>query len=271
MTFFVVASSPHQNRRSDSMSLPAKGLDTYCDRFENITLERDDGILTVTVHTKGASLVWSALAHEELGHCFADIAADRANKVVILTGAGPDFCIDVDVPSFRGETAEDWDITCADGRRLLENLLAIEVPVIGAVNGPARIHPELMVMSDIVIASERALFQDAPHFPFGMVPGDGSHVVWPHVLGEVRGRYFLLTGQEIDAPTALAYGVVNEVVAPQHLMSRARALAATIAARPQLTRRYTRLALTHRFKRLLQESLGFGLALETLAAFDQRA
>jgi enoyl-CoA hydratase/carnithine racemase len=239
-------------------------------RYENIRLEREDGVLLVTLHTKGNSLVWTGPAHEELGHCFADIAADRDNRVVIMTGAGADFCVDVDAASFIAGQAGEWDITCRDGRKLLENLLSIEVPVIGAVNGPARIHPELLIMSDIVLASQTALFQDAPHFPFGMVPGDGSHVVWPHVLGDIRGRYFLLTGQEIDAQTALAYGIVNEVLAPDGLMTRAHELAKMIAARPQLTRRYTRLALTHRFKRLLHEGLGYGLALETLAALDQR-
>jgi enoyl-CoA hydratase/carnithine racemase len=247
------------------MSPHTKTFDAYRDRYENIRLERDDGILTMTFHTRSESLVWTALAHEELGLCFADIAADRGNRVVIMTGAGADFCTRVEAGSFNVSTPVDWDVTCFDGRRLLENLLSIEVPVIAAANGPARIHPELIVMSDIVVASETALFQDSPHFPSGVVPGDGSHIVWPHLLGENRGRYFLLTGQEIDAQTGLAYGVVNEIVAPGHLMPRARELAVMIAAKPELTRRYTRLALTHRFKRLLHEGLGYGLSLETLA------
>jgi enoyl-CoA hydratase/carnithine racemase len=94
-------------------------------------------------------------------------------------------------------------------------------------------------------------------------------VVWPHVLGPNRGRYFLISGQELDAKTALAYGAVNEVLAPDRLMDRARELARYIAAMPNLTRRYTRLALTQRIKRLLQEGLGYGLAFEALAAIDQ--
>ena len=81
----------------------------------------------------------------------------------------------------------------------MTNLLEIEVPVIGAVNGPATIHAEIPVMSDIVLASQTATFQDAPHFPRGVVPGDGVHVVWPLLLGQNRGRYFLLTGQTLSA------------------------------------------------------------------------
>ena len=61
----------------------------------------------------------------------------------------------------------------------------------------------------IVIATEDASFQDAPHPAFGIVPGDGLHVVWPEVIGEIRGRYFLLTSQKLSAAQAKDYGAVN--------------------------------------------------------------
>jgi len=250
------------------MTQVAATFEQYRTRYQNIKLEREDGVLTMTFQTHGGSLVWSALAHEEMGYCFTDVGTDRENKVVIMTGAGNNFCADIDAGSFKLSTAGDWDLTFFDGRRLLMNLLDIEVPVISAVNGPARIHPEIPVLSDVVIASETAVFQDAPHFMSGIVPGDGAHIVWPHVLGPNRGRYFLVTGQELDARTALDYGAVNEVVPHGRLMSRAREIALMIAAKPALARRYTRVALTQRIKRLMQEGLGYGLAIEALAAID---
>jgi enoyl-CoA hydratase/carnithine racemase len=171
---------------------PAPRLEQYKDRYENIELYRtDEGVLVMRFHTDGGPLVWSALAHEELGYCFTDVGADRENKVVVMTGTGANWCADINAGSFKLSTAGEWDLTFYDGRRLLNNLLDIEVPVISAINGPARIHPEIPVMSDIVIASDTALFQDAPHFMSGIVPGDGAHVVWPHLLGPNRGRYFL--------------------------------------------------------------------------------
>jgi len=251
------------------MTSIAPSFDQYSRRYENIRLERENGVLTMTLHTRGGSLIWSARAHEELGYCFTDVGTDRENKVVILTGTGENFCADIDAGSFKLSTAADWDLTFYDGRRLLRNLLDIEVPVISAVNGPARIHPEIPVLSDIVLAADTALFQDAPHFMSGIVPGDGAHIVWPHVIGANRGRYFLLTGQELDAKTALAYGAVAEVLPRDRLMSRARELANLIASRPILARRYTRVALTQRIKRLLDEGLSLGLAIEALAAIDQ--
>jgi enoyl-CoA hydratase/carnithine racemase len=251
------------------MSQVAARFEQYRNRYKNIKLEREDGILVMTLHTGGRSLVWSATAHEELGYCFTDVGADRDNKVVIMTGAGENFCAEIDAGSFKLSTAGDWDLTFYDGRRLLINLLDIEVPVISAINGPARIHPEIPVLSDVVIASETALFQDAPHFMSGIVPGDGAHVVWPHVLGPNRGRYFLLMGQELDARTAMTYGVVNEVLAGEKLLARAMEIARYIAAKPPLTRRYSRAALTQRIKRLMHEGLGYGLAMEALAAVDK--
>ena len=89
-------------------------------------------------------------------------------------------------------------------------------------------------MSDVVLASETAYFQDGPHFPSGIVPGDGAHVIWPYVLGPNRGRYFLITGQELDAKTALEYGAVNEVLPAEKLLPRAWEIAEQIAAKPLL-------------------------------------
>lgn len=247
----------------------APSFEDYQHRYDNIKLQRNDGILEVTFHTGGDSLVWSAPSHEELGYCFLDIGADVENKVVILTGAGESWCAAIDAASFDLSTSGAWDTVFYEGRRLLNNLMDIPVPVISAINGPALFHPEIPVLSDVVIASERASFQDGPHFMSGIVPGDGAHIVWTHVLGPNRGRYFLLTGQLIDAKLALEYGAVNEVVAPDRLLARAHEVAAEIAAKPKLTRRYAREVLTQRIKRLLDEGLGFGLALEALAATDQ--
>jgi enoyl-CoA hydratase/carnithine racemase len=247
----------------------APTLEQYAERYESIRLERDDaGVLTVTVHTDGDSLVWSSTAHDELAYCFADIATDVDNEVVVLTGAGESYCTDIDFSSFSLGTAADWSQIIFEGQRLLTNLLAIEVPVIAAINGPAHIHPEIPVLSDITIASETATFHDGPHFPAGIVPGDGAHLVWTSVLGPRRGPYFLLTGQTLDAQQALDYGVVNEVVPAGQALARAHELAADIAAKPRLARRYTRALMTRETKRLVHEQLALGLTSEALAALS---
>ena len=243
----------------------APTFDEYAGKYESIDLERKDGIVQMTLHSGDKSLIWTARAHDELAYCFADLANDRENSVVILTGTGESFCSEIDFASFSLGSARDWDHIIYEGRRLLMNLLEIPVPVVAAVNGPVLFHPEIPVMSDIVIAGETASFQDGPHFPSGLVPGDGAHVVWPHVLGANRARYFLLTGQVLDARTALEYGAVNEVVPDDGLLDRAWEVARSIAEKPLLARRYARQALTLEFKRLMHEGLGYGLTMEALA------
>jgi 6-oxocamphor hydrolase len=253
---------------------------TYAKRYRHVALERHEGILQATFHSDGDELLWSAEAHEELSHAFYDIARDPRNRCVILIGKGSAFCARMDSgggpAGLRVSGAADrgdvglpslaWDHIYNDAKYLLMNLLNIEVPMIAAVNGPALIHAEIAVLCDIVLASPRATFQDAPHFINGVVPGDGVHVVWPLVLGPNRGRYFLLTGQTIDAPEALSLGVVNEVVGADRLLARAWELAKEIVKRPSLAVRYARVALTQQLKLMMLEHLGYGLALEGLSA-----
>ncbi len=241
-------------------------FEEYRDRFECVRLSREDGTLEVALHTNGSSLVWGAGPHRELPDAFAAIASDPDNRVVIVTGTGDSFCADRDETlSVLRSSPYGWDQIYREGRRMLEALLAIEAPIIGAVNGPALYHAELAVLSDIVLAAETAVFQDRPHFVSNVVPGDGVQVVWPLLLGANRGRYFLLTGEELSAEEALRLGVVSEVLPPDRLRGRARELAAQIAARPELVTRYTRIVMVEQLRRMMSDALGHGLSLEGAA------
>jgi len=69
------------------------------------------------------------------------------------------------------------------------------------------------------------VFQDKPHFAFGIVPGDGIHSLWPEVIGSIRGRTFVLTQQIIGAEEAKMLGVASEIVTRDRLLHRAREIA----------------------------------------------
>jgi enoyl-CoA hydratase/carnithine racemase len=151
------------------------------------------------------------------------------------------------------------------GRMLIENVLAVDVPMISAVNGPCNIHSEVPLLGDIVLASEDAYFQDLAHFPRGMVPGDGQHVIWPWLVGRNRARYMLLTGKKLSAQEARDWGAVAEVLPKARLLDRAWELARELAKRPPLTLRYTRMLFTQDLKRAFLDELAHGLARETYA------
>lgn len=243
-------------------------FDQYSTAYQHAHLERQDGVCLVQLHTNGGPLVWGDGPHTELGYLFEDIGRDPENRVILLTGTGGEFISQLDTSWVGAMHPQKWDKIYQHGRRLLTNLLDIEVPVIAAVNGPASVHAELAVLSDIVIAAESASFRDAPHFRWGTVAGDGVHVVWPMLLGPNRGRYFLLTGQRLSAAEALTLGVVAEVVPDADLLDRAWTLARDLAKKPDLALRYTRVCMTQAIKRLMFADLPSGLALEGLGAYQ---
>ncbi len=251
-------------------------FDSYHDNYDAIRLERSDGVLEMTLHTDGKSLVFDRTIHEELGFAFADVAADRENRVVILTGTGENFCAEFDPESFQSFnglgpniTANGWDQTHWRGMHNVRAQLDVPVPMIGVLNGPALAHSELALLCDVVLASETATVQDQPHFGNGVAPGDGVHIFFPLLMGANRGRYFLLTQQVLGAGQAKEAGLVNEVLPADRLRSRARELARQMAAKPTLALRYARQLLTQPLKQAFEAALPYGLAVEGLSAIAQ--
>jgi enoyl-CoA hydratase/carnithine racemase len=242
-------------------------LEDYKDKYKHAKLEREDGILQVTLHSNGKELVWGFGPHEECGYLWEDIARDRENKVVILTGSGDNF-IHKEELGGGTVTPEFWQNLQFNGKRLLMSHLDIEAPMIAAINGPATVHAELALLCDIVLAADHTVFGDAPHAPNGLVPGDGVQIVWPLLLGFNRGRYFLLTGQEISAQQAQELGVVNEVLPKADLLPRAWELARMLRGRPEVALGFTRTAMVHQLKRILHDNLGYGLSMEGLAGIS---
>jgi enoyl-CoA hydratase/carnithine racemase len=244
-------------------------FDRYKAVFPHAKLTRSpDGVLEVVLHTDSDTLVFDGHAHEEFVELFHQIGQDADNRVVILTGAGNAFIDRIDPAGFDFFSPRGYDKIYREGKKVLANLLDIPVPVIAALNGPTTVHSEYVLLCDIVIATPDTVFQDKPHFGFGIVPGDGIHSLWPHVIGSIRGRYFVLTQQALTVKEAKELGVVNEIVDREHLRARALEIAAEIAKLPPLTASYTRVALTQPLRRLVDESVGYGLALEGISAAD---
>jgi enoyl-CoA hydratase/carnithine racemase len=242
-------------------------FDDYRKKYRFYKLTRSsDGVLTIEFHTEGKPILWGLETVEELGHLWGDVGADADNKVVVVTGTGDDFIPRMAV-STGAMSGDLWEKIAANVRRMYRNHLSIEVPMIAAVNGPARLHSEQALLCDIVIASSNAEFQDSPHFMAGLVPGDGVQIIYNHLLGANRARYFMYMGETISAQRALELGMVSEVHPRDKLMDRAVEIARYVLKQPDLVRRYTRQVSIEPIRRLYSAYLEHGLGLEGLGAW----
>jgi enoyl-CoA hydratase/carnithine racemase len=242
----------------------------YFTAFENLMMRRSpSGVLTVRFHTDGGPATFTGRLHTDLPRALYEIGEDRDNRVLVLTGTGEKFMTDIDGASLGDITKPaQWDRTVGEGRRVMQRLVDLEMPIIAAVNGPASVHSEYALLADIVVAAETAVFSDFPHLSFGIVPGDGIQVVWEEVLGVNRARYLTLTQGSFTARQALDWGAVAEVLAPEQVLPRAVELAEGLAVRPQLLTRYLAITLRQRISRRMAEGTVLGMALEGLTAAD---
>src|SRR5256886_12183681 len=236
-------------------------FDTYREAFPNARLSREpNGVLEVALHTDGGKLLSNGHTHEQFVHLFHAIGEDNHNRVVILTVSGDAFMDAISPEGFDFFSPQGYDKILREGRKVLSTILDVEAPMIAALNGPVLLHSEYALLTDIILATPETVFQDKPHFDFGIVPGDGVNLLWPEVIGSIRGRYFILTRQVLDAQTAKAWGVVNEIVPADRLLARAHDIAGVLAAAPPLTRHYTRIALTQKIRRIIDQGSGDNLA-----------
>jgi len=244
--------------------------DDYFAAYRSLKLTRDaQGVLVVEFHSNGGPLTFTAQAHTEVVDAFYRISQDRANKIVILTGAGGEFITGVDWLSFGNVADPDvWSQVHDEGVQVLENIANIRVPVIAAIEGRAHVHSEYALLANVIVAAEGATFQDVAHFAAGVVPGDGIFTTWSYRAGAGRAEAFLLNPQPLTARTAYEWGVVAEVVTNGKALSRARELAALYLKAPEVTRRDTRVHFIRPLKERIVREVGYGLSLEGASAAD---
>jgi enoyl-CoA hydratase/carnithine racemase len=242
----------------------------YFNEYANLAFSRDDeGVLIMRFHTDGGPVVFTGQTHEDLPAALEQIALDRDNKALVLTGTGDSFMEQIDGPSL-GEIFKPaaWEKTRSEGAKVLQRLVELPMPVVGVANGPATVHSEYLLLADIHIASERAVYGDDPHPAFGITGGDGMQVVWEEVAGTARAKWLLWTGEHIDAQTALEWGVVSEVVEHERAVERGIEIARGLAAKPALYRTLQKQTLNANLRRRITQDVPFGMALEGLTAAD---
>lgn len=189
-----------------------------------------DGILTLTINRPEKL---NALATEvlvALAVQFERARTDSRVKGILITGAGKAFSAGADITRLAECDAQSGYAFALSGQRVFRALETLAKPSIAAVNGFAFGGGcELMLAATLRIASTAARFGQ-PEVKLGVIPGFGGTQRLARVVGKGRALDLCLTGRFIDAETALAFGLVSEVVEPEALLARAREILKGILA-----------------------------------------
>ena len=208
--------------------------------YEFLKVEVADRVATITINRPESLNAVNNVVHHELEQIWLDVRADHDVNAIILTGAGRAFCAGGDVkgmadgslasvPARKARGADADRSPQSNGRRLVDNMLDVEQPIIGAINGDAvGLGATLALLCDITVVSEKARFADT-HVKVGIVAGDGGAVIWPLLIGPHRAKEFLMRGNFINGAEAGRIGMVNYAVAPELVMGKARELAQELA------------------------------------------
>jgi len=215
-----------------------------------LKVEKQDGVATLTLNRPEAMNALSRDLRVAISASFNDLQADDAIRVAIVTGEGRAFCAGLDLKELGAEdTGGPAALQESDA---IAAIKAFEGPVVGAVNGHAITGGfELALACDILIASTEARFSDT-HIRVGVLPGWGLSQKLPRLIGISRAKELSLTGNPIGAEQALAWGLVNRVVAPEELLPACRALAADMCSCDQKALRG--------YKKLIDEGYGMSFS-----------
>jgi enoyl-CoA hydratase len=244
--------------------------------YEFLKVDVVDRVATVTLNRPDSLNAVNGPLHHELEQIWIDLGADQEVNAIIVTGAGRAFCAGGDVKGMaagslvqpsggkKGKGRGRGPITAANGRRLVENMLDVEQPVIGAINGDAvGLGATIALLCDITVVSEKARFADT-HVKVGVVAGDGGAVIWPLLIGPHRAKEFLMRGHFINGAEAGRIGMVNYAVAPDQVMAKARELAQELADGPTWAIRWSKLAVNKWLKEQANLIMDTGLAYEMM-------
>jgi enoyl-CoA hydratase len=208
----------------------------------------DDAIASIVFEKPG---VLNALAPEDLprlAEALRDAGTREGVRVLVVRGAGGAFSAGDDLKATAGLTLEEWRTVVEGFHELTRIALALEVPVIAAIDGVCIGGAfEFACSCDLRVATTRSRFA-CPEVGIGLVISNASTVLLPRLCGAGYASELMLSGRLIGAQEAYDNGLLNSVVEPVHLEATTRALAEEIAGRAPLAVRAT--------KRLLVEGLG---------------
>jgi enoyl-CoA hydratase len=195
-----------------------------------ILVDVADRIAVVTLNRPEARNALNPAMNAALPEAIASCDARDDVDAIVLTGADPAFCAGVDLKALTTDSEVRHIVS---EQELIRPFPETAKPVIGAINGAAVTGGfEVALTCDFLVASERARFADT-HARVGIMPGWGLTVLLAEAVGHRRAREMSVTGNFIDARTALEWGLVNHVVPHDELLPFCRQLGADVVSNDQ--------------------------------------
>ena len=236
-------------------------------RYETIRLERSGRILTLTLDRPAQLNGISETMHRELAEVFRFAQRDRGSDVVVLTGAGSAFSAGGDMAWLQQAIDEParFELIVAEAKEIVFSLLDLEKPILAKVNGAAAgLGATMALLCDVIFMADSAILVD-PHVRIGLVAGDGGAVIWPQLIGYARAKHYLLTGEPVDAASALAMGLVNAVHPAAALDAAVDAYAERLCRGATMAIRWTKVSVNIGLKQLAHAIMDTSLAYEALS------
>jgi enoyl-CoA hydratase len=206
----------------------------------------------------------NAELHSELTNIWSTLAADPAIRAVVLCGAGGYFSAGGDAEWLHQVATDQIERTRSldEAKRLVGEMIRFPLPIVAAVEGPAvGLGSSLASLCDLVIMGENAYFAD-PHVAIGVVAGDGAVATWPFLMGLMRAKEYLYTGQKITSTVALELGLATRVVPADRVFDEAMALAERLAALPAAALKATKRALNMPMEKVSVGVMDYACAAE---------
>lgn len=237
-----------------------------------VKVEISEGVALVTLDRQEALNALNLELLASLEAAFETLSVDHSVRAVILTGAGKAFVAGADIKEMADFSARQARAFARRGQKVMDLIEHFHRPVIAAVNGFALGGGcELAMACDLRIASEKAK-AGQPEVSLGVTPGFGGTQRLPRLVGRARAKYLLFTGEVIGAEKALAYGLFDEVVAPENLIPRCMEIAKTIATKGPVAVSYCKHAVNMGIEAALPQGLDYEAELfaQAFATVDQK-
>ena len=231
-------------------------------QFKRLIYEKKDHVAWITMNRPEVRNAQDPLMREELVKALELGRDDEDIYLMVITGAGDNFCAGGDIAGFPQNPVEFMEKIgqqTKGKKRPIELAREIPKPIIAMVSGLALgAGTELSMACDIIIASEDARFGQ-PEIRVGLIPGGGGTQVLPRLVGEKKAKELVFTGDIISAEEALRIGLINKVVPREKLRESVEGLVAVLLQKSPIILKFAKMAVN----KALETPLSVGLAYES--------